>query len=220
MSDKKAPEKSAQNLIQGIKDGSIDPSALSKEERQSCVEAMVLEGCSAAQMAQLLSCSEKTIRRDLADIRARNAINPSPELARQIIGNFVMKSEAHQARLMRLARSSEGPPGVRVEAEVAAFHVLLKSAQLLQSLGILPMRSQKIVGDFVHHLSTEENERSLDEIEKAIYEVASIGEGSQTLTPEIAEQIANLKCRLENAKLSQDAQKLLEQQQKLSNEKE
>lgn len=220
MSEKKSQDKPALNLIQGIRDGSIDPSCLTKEERQSCIETLFLEGYSPPQMSQLLECSEKTVRRDLTEIRTKNALNPSPELAKQIIGNFLMKSEAHQTRLMRLARSNEGPPGARVEAEVSAFHVLLKSMQLLQSLGFLPQRAQAITGEFVHHLNAEDSERSLDDIDKAIREVTAIGEETATLTPEIAEQIIKLQHRLENAKLSQDAQKLLEQQQKLSNEKE
>ena len=171
-------------------------------------------------MSQLLEVSEKTVRRDLVDIKTRNAQNPSPEFSRQLVGNFLMKCEAHEARLMRFARSTEGPPGARIEAEVAAFQVLYKGMQLLQSLGYLRCRALQVEGNFIHHLSDEASEGSLEDIDKAIREVAAIGVETRTLTPEIEEKIAALKHRLETAKLSEEAQKLLSQQQVLSNEKE
>lgn len=213
-------DKPALNLIQGIRDGSIDPSTLTKDQRLQCVETLYTEGYSPSQMAQLLERSEKTIRRDLMDVHKKNSLNPSPEFARQLIGKFLMKSEAHQMRLMRLARSSDGPAGVKVEAEVAAFQVLLKSMQLLQSLGYLPLRALQIAGDVTHHINVEDSERPLEEIGRTIQEVTAIGEETKTLTPELAGRIVALQQRLEKARLSEDAQKLLEYQQKISDEKE
>ena len=104
-------DKPVLTIIQRLKDKTLNPEALTKAERQQCVEALLLEGYSPSQIAQLVDRNEKTIKRDLADIRQRNALTPSLDLARQLIGNFLIKVEAHQTRLMRLARVSPGESG-------------------------------------------------------------------------------------------------------------
>lgn len=134
-------------LIQHLKDGSVHPSTLTKEQRLSCVEVMYVEGYSLSQIAQVVERSEKTIKRDLAEIHARNALNPSLELARQMIGKILLRSEAHQARLMRLARGSEGSVSERAQAEYMAWQVQKDTAVLTQSLGYLPQRPQQVIGE-------------------------------------------------------------------------
>jgi len=109
--------------------------------------------------------------------------------------------------------------GEKAAAEFSAWRVLKESLELLQSLGFLPLRAQQIVGDVVHHLSARGSEPTLDDIDKTIKEVTAIGQSTQTLTPEIADRIASLQRRLESAKLSQEAQELLAQQQKKSEER-
>lgn len=199
-------------LIQRLKDGSVSPSTLTREQRQECILTLRLEGYTIAQVAQLVDRNERTIRRDLVEIYQRHALNPSPELAKQLIGNFLLKVEAHQTRLMRLARGNEGTVGERAQAEFVAWKVLKESMEVLQSLGYLPLRPQQVVGDVVHHVSVEEGDRSLEEISQTIQEITAVGQETNTLTPEIAQRIQDLQLRLEKARLSQDAQRLLEQQ--------
>lgn len=213
-------DKPVLTLIQRLQDGSLNPATLAKEERQQCVEALLFEGYSPVQISQLVSRSEKTIKRDLADIRLRNALIPSLELAKQLVGNFLIKVEAHQTRLMRLARGNDGSVSERTQAEYSAWRVLRESMELLQTLGYLPARPLQIAGDVMHHLSVEDGERSLEEIDQTIQEIETVGQEAGALTPEIARRVHELQLRLEKAKLGQDAQRLLEQQKQLTREKE
>ncbi len=200
-------------LIQRLKDGSVHPSTLTKEQRLACVEVMYAEGYSFSQIAQVVVRSEKTIKRDLADISAKNALSPSAELARQMVGRIMFRSEAHKSRLMRLARGSEGSVGERVQAEYLAWQVEKDTTVLLQTLGYLPLRPQQVVGDFVHRLTANgDGEPSLEATQKIIDEIETVGQETG-FAPQMSEQLKALRQRLEHAKLQEEAQRLLTQQQ-------
>ena len=213
-------DKPVLTLIQQIKDGSVHSSTLTKEQRQQCVEVLLLEGYSVPQIAQILDRSEKTIKRDCADIRMRNALNPSPDLARQLIGHFFMKWEAHQVSLARLARSKEGSVAERAQAERHAWDVLKGGIELLQSLGYLPQRPQQIRGELMHHFGTEDEDHVLEVAEQTISEVLVIAQETGGLSPEVAKELPSLQRRLGEAKLKQEAQHLLNQQKKADDGRE
>lgn len=204
-------------LIQQLKDGVVAANALTKEQRQGCVAVLRLEGYTHAQMAQILTVSEKTIQRDLAEFRARNAASPpSPEQARQIIGEFLVKMEAHHAHLMRLARDKSASVAERAQAEFFAARVLNDLLLRLQSLGYLPERPQQVIGDFVHRFTDEGgSEPVLEATEKIIQEIELVGQETG-VDPAMTAQLAALRQRLEQAKLQEDAQRLLTQQQNAS----
>ncbi len=206
------PDAPAVTLIQRLKDGSVHPSTLTKEQRLSCVEIMYGEGYSFSQIAQLVERSEKTIKRDLADIAAKNALNPSAELARQMVGRIILRSEAHKSRLMRLARGSEGSVGERVQAEYLAWQVEKDTTVLLQTLGYLPQRPQQVIGDVIHHVSGEEGELSFDQMAQRLQELESVTKAAGTFTPELAQQITALTLKLDHAKLAYATQQLMAQQ--------
>ncbi len=217
-----SPESSEQpvlSLIQQIKDGTVKPSTLNKEHRQQCVEVLLLEGYSVSQIAQVVDRSEKTIRRDLAEVRVRNALAPNPELAKQLVGNLLMKSEVHQAALMRLARAKDGAVAERAHAEYLAWKIVKETTEILQSLGYLPLKPQQVVGSFMHHLSSEGGESSLEKTEQTILEIGTVAKDTGTLTPELTNHIQALQRRLEQAKLNREAQRLLEQQRQAPEEK-
>ncbi len=201
-------------LIQGLKDGSVHASTLTKEQRLACVEVLYVEGYSVSQIAQVVVRNEKTIKRDLANIHARNAVTPSPDLARQMIGKLLTRSEAHQARLMRLARGSEGSVNERAQAEYLAWQVQKDTTTLMQSLGYLPQRPQQVIGDFIHRVDGEGGaELTLEGTEQILAEIETVGQETG-LDPQVTEQLKVLRKRLEQAKLQQEAQHLLTQQQK------
>lgn len=200
-------------LIQGLKDGSVHASTLTKDQRLACVEVLYIEGYSLSQIAQIVNRSEKTIKRDLAEIHAKNALSPSLELAKQMIGKIRLRSEAHQAKLMRLARGSEGSVSERAQAEYLAWQVLKDTTILMQSLGYLPQRAQQVIGDFVHRLDIDEgSEASLEATQHIIEEIESVGQETGLDTQTVA-QLKLLRQRVEQAKLQQEAQRLLTQQQ-------
>lgn len=155
MTDNKSiPEKNEipiLSLIQQVKDKTIDPKTLDKELRQACVEAFLVEGYSLSSMAQILNRSEKTIHRDIDDIRERNALTPNADLAKKLIGELLVYSRSHRDHLMRLARSKEGSISERAQAEYYAARVWLDLTGRFQSLGYLPSSPQAFVGNIFCH---------------------------------------------------------------------
>jgi transposase len=208
-------EQPAIAIIQQLKDGLLSPKTLVKDQRQRCVEALVLEGYAYSHMAQVFHCSEKTIQRDLVELRARNAAAPpSPELAKQLIGDYLSKTEAHHAHLMRLARTKEASVAERAQAEALAAKVLTDRFDRLQSLGYLPQRPQQVMGDFIHRVEGEGGaELTLEGTEQILTEIETVGQETG-LEPQVAEQVTVLRQRLEQAKIHQEAQRLLTEQQK------
>lgn len=138
-------------FIQDIKDRKISPDTLTKPLRQQCVEVFWGEGQSIAWMAQVLNRCEKTIARDLEDIRGRNGVLPDPTLAKKIIGEYLTRIRIHSAHLMRLARDKNASVSEKAQAELYAAQIGTNLITKLQSLGYLPTLPQAIVGEVTHH---------------------------------------------------------------------
>ena len=94
---------SAMQLLGEINSGITDPKLLDKQGRQQCVELLIAEGYTHFQIAQLLKCSEKTVSRDLKDIRGRNELTPNVEFAKQLVGEMFQQMKDHHNCLIRLA---------------------------------------------------------------------------------------------------------------------
>jgi len=168
------------SLIQGIKDGRVDPSTVGKDIRIKCVEVMWLEGYKTSEMAQILKCSDKTIKRDLNEIREINAISPDVNLAKKIIGEYLLKARNSHSYLSRLARSKEGSINEKAQAEYYAHMVLSDSVSKLQSLGYLPNATRAVVGDIFHHYDNDAEE--LKTINQEILELETICPDSKKLS--------------------------------------
>ncbi len=138
-------DKSVSDLIQGIKMGTLDPGLLSKEQRQLCVEALYFEALSPTGIAQFLKVSDRTIRRDMEEIRAQNALTPNPDLARQIVGEFLLFAKVHRGNLMKLARNTAATTAERAQAEYYAHMIGTDMISKLQSLGYLPKSADALV---------------------------------------------------------------------------
>lgn len=157
------PEQSVLNIIQGIKEGRIDPSTINKELRLKCVEVLQFEAYKPSEMAQIFKCSDKTIKRDLAEIQEKNAVSPNIDLAKKLIGDFLIKSQNSHNYLSKLARTKDYSVSEKVQAEYSAHLVASDTITKLQSLGYLPTIAQSIVGDFYHHDSIEQEATNLIE---------------------------------------------------------
>ena len=166
---------SAAGLIHRIRIGTLDPKLLNKEDRQLCVEALLLESASPSWMAQFLKVTDRTIRRDMEEIRARNALSPDPALARQLIGEFVLFARIHRGNLMKLARNSSASVGERGQVEYYAYMILSDMVAKLQSLGYLPKSADALVV-MERKENTEANQKvvelcaELDEVSKLVSE--------------------------------------------------
>jgi len=173
----------------------------------------MFEGYLPASIAQILKRSDKTIKRDIQEIRERNALVPNVDFAKQFVGALRQKSEMHQAYLMRLARSKEGPLEGCVQAEYNAWRIAKEEVELLQNLGYLPKRPQEVIGDFTHHHSNgsescKELNDKLTAIEKAVRACGNIPEISlrrievlrvKVQKIEVAEEITQIKLSPEDS---------------------
>ncbi len=194
------------SVIQDIKDKKRDPKMLSKEERQECVAALLLEGYTASQIAQVLSRSEKTIKRDLEELRDKNSLSPNIELTKKLIGDMMMKSSMHHAYLMRLARKPDGTISEKAQSEFMAWRIVRESTELLQSLGYLPLRPKEIVGDIFHH--QESGSESLSELRSQIEEIETLASECGEISDDAKSQLANFKEELKRMQMTEDLKKI------------
>ena len=215
-------EKPIISIIDGIKEGTIAPKTIPKGSRQGCVEVLMGEGCTVAAIAKILSRSEKTITRDLQEIRQKNALVPSMNLAKEVIGEMFKHAHTHHSYLMRLARIKGASVMEKTQAEFGAWKVIKEFIERMQSLGYLPSRPQEILGKVFHHYDLEE-ERSCEEIKSQIIEVESIANESGGVSPETREEIKGLKLLVDKAEVVERTvalEKKLQEETKRRNEDE
>lgn len=125
------------DLLQRIKNNLLDPRLLFKATRQACVETLILEGCNHSLIASLLKKSDRTIRRDICEIRKRNSIKASPELTSELLGDFLVNARHSYTYLKQTARSSNASPKEKAQAEFSAWKVLREMIQTLYVVGLI-----------------------------------------------------------------------------------
>jgi len=197
--------------IQAIKDGRLNPKSLSDIERQECVEFLSGEGYTQQQIGEVLTISDRTVRRDLEAIEERNALTPDINLAKRIIGNMFRRAIGHHRYLVRLARTSGASVSEKSQSEFLAWRVLKEMVEKMQSLGYLPMRPQEIAGDLFHHFD-EAQEKSFEEARKTLDEVVRIAGECGNLTPELEKDVSLIKKKIEKAEIVNESDKLLKKQ--------
>jgi len=202
------------SLIQKIKDGIVAPETLIKDLRQRCVEVLLGEGYTVGALAQVLKRSEKTIRRDIEDIRERNAISPDINLAKKIIGEMLMYGRVHRDHLMKLARTKEASVSERAQAEYCAAKVFTDMVGKLQTLGYLPMKPQAIVGDIFHHVDSTGQDISFPELKAMIVDIVNTAKETDTLTPELEQEAESLKIKIDKTEVISQIKSLKEKNPK------
>jgi hypothetical protein len=185
-------------LIQDVKDGRVAPETIDKDARKQCIEVFLAEGYTTSSIAQIFKKTDRTIRRDMEDIRAQNAITPDIDLAKKTIGEMVVYLHTHRAYLMRLARSKDASITEKSQAEYLAARIGIELVAKLQTLGFLPLKPQEIIADISHHV-TADSESSFGELRTQIVEIERISKDSGELTPEMTKELENLKKRIEKA---------------------
>mgnify|MGYP001766992859 CR=1 FL=1 len=189
-------------LIQQIKDGSLNPETLTKELRQCCVEVLLSEAYSVVSMAQVLKKSEKTIKRDIEEIRERNALSPDLDLAKRIVGELVMYARINRDHLMKLARTKDASVSEKAQAEYLAFKVISEMFGRLRETGYLPSCPQKLVGDFFHHIGEEGT--ALDDIDRQIIELGNVAQGDDETSRLIRRDMDNMKKLVDQIKAQKE----------------
>jgi len=132
---KSAPRTTTQ-LIRQLKAGQIVGKGVPVDSRQECVQRLWLEGLANAEIAELFDKNERTIRRDLAEIRKRNAIHPSPQIIAEMLGELLLQSQASNTRLQRVSRDSRTSPSDQIAAERAIAESLNNLLKRFHSIGL------------------------------------------------------------------------------------
>lgn len=177
-------EESAADLIQRIKAGSLDPAILTKEQRQMCVEALYFDSVSPTGVAQFLKVSDRTIRRDLEEIRLRNALTPDPDLARSIVGEYVHWVRIHRGNLMKMARDASASVSERAQAEYYASMINSDLITKLQSLGYLPKSADALL--VMHKEEENQTNEKMSELLQDIEDMSRVA-GDQKLKEKLIE---------------------------------
>jgi len=211
MQDKK--ELPILSIIQQLKDGRLDPETIDKEMRQQCIEVFLAEGYSISTMAQIFNKCEKTLRRDLEEIRAHNAISPDIELAKKIIGEMLTYARINRDHLMRLARSKDTSVSEKAQAEYYAHRVGMELVDKLQTLGYLPLKPKTIVADFTHTVNVSDDE-VLKELKSELADVEKLALEGGGFSPEIEAELNKVKKRLKQAEIEKDITKIQDKAKK------
>ena len=132
------------DLIKKIKEGVVDPKLLYKATRQLCVETLFVEGVHTSTIAGLFKVSDRTIRRDIVDMREKNAVAPSPEMTRAILGELVTNGRHHYSSLRQIARLKDAYPDEKARAEYLAWRVGKELVDRLFQAGFLVAADQPL----------------------------------------------------------------------------
>lgn len=203
-------EQSIISIIQEIKQETLNPKSLSKDVRQRCVEFLVSEGYTEAQVGQILNRSERTVSRDLSEVRARNVLTPSIDWAKQIAGELYQKAITHHRYLMRLARSSDATYSDKCQSEFLAWRVLKEAIEKFQTLGYLPLKPQHIVEDIFCHADGADSERNIAEARSALEAIEKASKESGKFDVETENKIKIIKAKIEKIEISDEIGKLIE----------
>ena len=139
-------------LLQRIQNGSVDPKGIGPAERRQLVVYLMADGYSTADIAQILRVSDRSIERDKKKIREQNALVREPALVGQMVGRLYSEAELTSQRIRKVTRDKRVSASVKVDAEHRCYQIFSDLVQRLQSLGYLPIASQKIQADLTHRV--------------------------------------------------------------------
>ena len=133
----KRRERTTMDLIRTLRDGTASGRKLSQDQRRSCVEMLALEGMQTSEIADLLGRCDRTIRRDLEQIRTENALHPSDELGPVILGEYRTRVETSVSRLHKLQRDQNATVADKISAVRSAAEIYDRFVERLSALGLI-----------------------------------------------------------------------------------
>lgn len=196
---------SVQELIERIQQGSLNPKLVPKEDRQRCVVHLLDQGGNYESVAAALGVSSKTIARDVAEIRKRNSIGPSKDLALELVGELIHSARVHRAFLQRMARVQLTTNPARIQAEYFAWRILYELVDKLQSVGWMPKQTEKISAELV--LSDGDDSEEWADIALQVEEMEQLAKKKGGLSPEGQKKLAAIKSKLTDFQSIRDAKK-------------
>jgi len=205
--------------LQQLKEGVVNPETLNDDVRNELVSLLVFEGWTYEQIGQLLNCSTKTVQRCMKEIRQKNQIKLSPEFANEMAGDLIRTAQQHWAALMRIARSVNASASEKTNAELQAWQVKLTLNAELRNQGYLPSAAREVIGKFSHTV-TDSDERGLDEIRRMVIDIEAAAHDTETMTPELSDEIKKLTAKIDQAQLVQEVENLSIKQQEAQNKED
>jgi DNA-binding CsgD family transcriptional regulator len=205
--DSNDTERSALQIIQEINSGLTNPKLLDKQGRQQCVEFLIAEGYTYPQIGQVLKVSERTVIRDVKEIRARNEMVPNIEFAKQFVGDLFHKAMNHHSFLVRLARAKDASPAEKIQAEFASWKILKELVEKLQTLGYLPSRPAEVVGTF-YHQSNDSEDNSPQTMRKMLLGIEEAARDEGLLDKDLVARIELLKARVGQSEIELEIKQL------------
>ena len=169
-------------LLQGIRNGSIDPKSLRPNERRPLVALLMAEGQSTAEIGHLLKASDRQIQLDKKALRGEKSITKNPELVKQMAGRLVAEADLCIQRIRKFARGKDTLASVKVDGEHRCFQIFEKTIERLQSLGYLPTAAQKIEADLTHRAASSHT------LEEIILEAERVKQIQENLPADVIKQ--------------------------------
>lgn len=131
----KRRERTTMDIIRDLRSGAVKGERLSPAQRRLCVERLAFEGLTTSEIADIIGRCDRTIRRDLSQIRAENALHPDGGVGAVILGEYRAQVDAAVSRLTKLGRDPGASVADKIEAARAATEVLDAFVERLMGIG-------------------------------------------------------------------------------------
>ena len=132
------------HILKQIANGTLDPKTLSPEVRQDCVRCMHGLGKDVSSMASVLQVSDKTIRRDKAEIVEKDAKAIPADYQQRLRGDLTTRMSSINDLMMRLANDQSFEGQDRVQAGYHVWKMIKDEIEIARGLGLLPSEAFKI----------------------------------------------------------------------------
>ena len=130
-------KKSELEIVQGLKDKTINPQALSKEQLKNCAETMAMMGNSSQEIGYYLGVNSRTAQRYLKEWRKNNSLIRDPNFQQLIIDDMVAQCSAQYNRLIKLSYSDKASISEIRNLISQAFQIKNDMFQHLANLGYM-----------------------------------------------------------------------------------
>jgi len=210
---------SVREVIQGLKDKTLSPKNIPEDKKALTMGYLHFDGWSHPQLAELFGVSEKSIQRGMRHFKEMMATSPDLQFIRREVGYFLSAAENQVGALLRIARSPNSTASEKIIAENSAWHIRVDVMSRLQSIGYLPIQSQNINADIVHHLSDAE-EQTPEQLRLTLDDIEREGKEVGVLDVDAEKRIKAIRVKIQQLELTQEIVNLKKETQKKEDENE
>jgi transposase len=191
------------SLLQKIQSGALDPKLVRPTERRILVGFLMSDGYSAAEIAQILKVSDRSIERDKKAIREENAIAPNPKLVEQMVGRLMFEADLSIQRIRKATRDKDAPASVKIDAEHRCYQIVHDMVLSLQRLGFLPIATARLQADITHSIGQVPD---FPQMQSEVQRLMQIAGEIQGTDPKLTEQLAEIKTQIVKVELASKIQ--------------